>query len=675
MLRGGKAAPNHQKATTMNNNKKIDLKSLNINIAMIQCPNCRSTNLIEITAIMGHNKKVRAWKCNECNKLILNGEAIKRPQCPKCGRTMRIKGYTDILQISVPRWYCPKCQLDLTTLIKKLMREAKKPPCPKCGYKHTEPNGTSRGHKKYFCPNCGAYFLVPRMDFTKTKELPTLLRLKKVKLIKADLDKLPRPLHRALTTMHPDHIMQALGINEDSIPCPYCGEINTSPKGWKKYRGMMIRVWKCHDCGKRFTVMTYIRLKMRELYPSCPKCGSNEFVVRYGLPNGKQKYYCKHCKSYFTKDTSADANLKKLVVFLEYVAGSPSLDFASSKAGVSRKNAKKYLETLAELIRVRASRRNNFSGVVIADEKAVKIRGKIRYSWKFIDWRTRYVFYADVTPGRPTKAALAGLISYLAFGVPIRIFVSDGLPEYFKAFRSIALPSCVAVFWNKKPGKSFPAELRACVVWIDDYGDHAVVSFGPNRLLPLGSFRCLTEEEIAEIILRFSFAGGVIFVSTRKSMSAVIHYLYNRDLPFSYHFICGYGYLKAYVERVIGTISRRMSRFFKNFSSLDGARRFIRAFWVYYNWFKRHKSLGCPPGAATFGVDVSDWLGTLVLLLGRRKILVSGYYIYAVCVLFVFAAWPAETYCYAPFLSSRILSTPYIVERSHYQPLSTPYHH
>jgi len=330
--------------------------------------------------------------------------------------------------------------------------------------------------------------------------------------------------------------------------------------------------------------------------------------------------------------------------------------------GVSRKNAKKYLETLADLIRVRASRKNNFSGVVIADEEAVKIRGKIRYSWKFIDWKTRYVFHTDVTPGRPKKAALAGLISYLAFGKSIRIFVSDGLPEYFKAFRSIALPSCVAVFWNKKPGKSFPAELRTCAVWIDDYGDHVVVSLGPNRLLPLGSFRCLTEEELAEIILRFSFAGGAIFVSTRKSMSAVIYYLYGRDSPFSYHFICGYGYLKAYVERVIGTISRRMSRFFKNFSSLDGARRFIRAFWVYYNWFKRHKSLGCPPGVAAFGVDVSDWLGTLAMLLSRRRVFVSwisGYYI-SICVFHVMlflAVRFVETYYHALFLLGCILST------------------
>ena len=179
------------------------------------------------------------------------------------------------------------------------------------------------------------------MNFIRTKESPALLRLKKVKLIKANPDKLPQPLRRALTTMRPDHMMQALKINEDSIPCPYCGKSNTRPKGWKKYCGMTIRVWKCHNCGKRFTVMTYIRLRMRELYPSCPKCGSNEFVVRYGLPNGKQKYYCKRCGRYFTEDTSADAILKKLVVFLEYVAGSPSLDFASSRAGGIEKERKK----------------------------------------------------------------------------------------------------------------------------------------------------------------------------------------------------------------------------------------------------------------------------------------------------------------------------------------------
>ena len=605
----------------MNNKKKIDLKSLDINIATIHCPNCGSTNLIEITVIMGHNEKIQAWKCNECNRLILNGEAIKRPQCPKCGRPMRINGYTDILQISVPRWYCPECKLDLTTFIKKLMRKAKSPPCPRCGHSHTKQEGTSRGDKKYFCPNCGTYFLAPRMNHIKTKKMPALLRLKKVKLIRTNIDALPPSLGKALTTMSPDHILQALRINNYSVPCPYCGENNTRPKGSKKYNGMKIKQWKCCNCGKRFTVMTYIKLRMRELYPSCPECGSNEAVIRYGTPNGKQKYYCKKCDRYFTESTSADAILRRLLKFLEYVASGPSLDSACSRAGVSRKNAQNYLSVLAELINVRPSQRNRLSGVVIADEEAIKIGGKMRYSWKFIDWKTRYVVHADVTLGRSERDALIGLLSYIKFGVPIRIFVSDGHPAYFKAFRSIALPNCVTVFWNKKPGKSFPEWLKACSLRIDDYGDSVVVSLGVDRLLPLGVYKCLTEDDLAEIILRFSFAGGVIFVSTRKSMSAVIYCIYQLGSAFAYHFVCGYGYLKAYVERLIGTFSRRISRFFKNFSSLHGARLFVRAFWVYYNWFKKHKSLGCSPGAVAFGVDAGDWWNILALLLGRRRVL------------------------------------------------------
>ncbi|MTB36808.1 helix-turn-helix domain-containing protein [Streptococcus uberis] len=52
----------------------------------------------------------------------------------------------------------------------------------------------------------------------------------------------------------------------------------------------------------------------------CPKCKNN--VIRYGFKNEQQRYYCKNCEYYFTKNTKIQfSNDERELVFRDILSG------------------------------------------------------------------------------------------------------------------------------------------------------------------------------------------------------------------------------------------------------------------------------------------------------------------------------------------------------------------
>lgn len=168
-----------------------------------------------------------------------------------------------------------------------------------------------------------------------------------------------------------------------------------------------------------------------------------------------------------------------------------------------------------------------------------------------------------------------------------------------------------------------------------------------ERLVPYGMYSCMTEEDLARLLLMSSFESGVVIVNTRKSAFAVAWFLGDNSAGHVYHLVCGYGYLKAIVERCLRTISRRLDRFLRRFRRMISARAFVRAFFVHYNWFRRHRSLDCRPGEVATGVSVPvDPYGVIRLFLARRRFRVFlSDNIYLLCLFF--AVWFAGSVTFA----------------------------
>ena len=344
-------------------------------------------------------------------------------------------------------------------------------------------------------------------------------------------------------------------------------------------------------------------LAEKEHMPCCPECFSNEHVIRFGFErNGLQAYYCKYCSRRFNERTSADAMLRRLENALLFVSAGISVERMAEIFDVPAKSIWCAISQLGDLSRI-VPRRPNLSGVLVADETKIKVRGIQRHLWVFMDLGTRFIVHSDVTAGRGEKDALRGIATYASL-VRLHILVTDAHPSYSRAMRRLFLPRLTTVFWNRKPGKRYPFDTRFSVVTIDDHGGFVVVSLGRDRLLPLGIYRCMTEEDLAEIIMRFSGEGVTIIVNTHAGMSAVIRHILSAEPRYTYHFICGYGYLKAFVECVFVEFNRRLGWFHENFGRLDRARSFVRAFAVYYNWFRRHGGVSGRPGELMAGCSV-----------------------------------------------------------------------
>ena len=517
---------------------------------------------------------------------------------------MRIKGRKTTKR-KVIYYACDRCgNYKAIGETREAMAE-RSPICQKCGAKNMIRREYKNGKKVFQCKKCGRKTLMPIMD-KKKLVIEEGYKVTMVKLIKADIDKLPAPIKMAVITLSQYWIERALNYNGKDIPCPYCGSWRVVKKGKKKWRsGRIVQKYLCKDCGREFTPNTYIRLAAKERMPPCPECGSNEAVVKHGHDyKGDQHYYCKKCRRKFLPRVGRvkESDAKKA---LDYVSGGKSLERISKDEKRSKGSIIKSVRALGNDTDCRIIENARLSGIVIADEKKVFVCGRQMYLWGFLDFNSRFCVYSDVTPGRGWRDAARGLLAYYA-NSNISALVSDGHPCYSRALVYLFAPYVVFVFWNRIPGKSFPLDFKRSAIIIDDFGDHAVVSIGLDRAVPLGVFPCRSEEDLASIISNFSSELAVIIVNTKRNLSRVVLDIVGRRSRFIYHFICGYGYLKAYVERFFASISRRLSLFDSRFMSLEGARSFSKLYAFDYNWLREHRSLGARPAEVVLGERLPD---------------------------------------------------------------------
>ena len=354
--------------------------------------------------------------------------------------------------------------------------------------------------------------------------------------------------------------------------------------------------------------------------PCCPECHSNENVRRYGKVNGIQYYFCDKCKRKFTENTSVEGLISRILLALRYVSRGISMFEVAHEASRSERAIPRACKLAVSKMCFPSIEATHCRGVYTADEKKVKICGKQRYLWGFMHVPSRYITYSGVTLGRGEKDALIGLIMCELHG-GIKIFVSDGHPAYSRAMHRLYAPRLVTVFWNGKPREGFPLDWRDVCIVIDDYGDFAVVSIGADRLIPVGRFRVASKEDMARLIMHLSFECAVIIVNSRRNMRLVVDALASLDTEFVYHFVCGKGYQKAYMERFLREVKRRIEWFDGNFRDLESADRFAKLYALRYNWLRYHRTLRARPAEVLLGLRLpKDPRSVIEFVFGLKKI-------------------------------------------------------
>ena len=567
---------------------------------ILECPFCGSTNIVKAGKTLAGFEKIQAYGCANCNKTLLDGEIIKRPICPICMKPMRKVGNRNFLGEQIPRFRCDDDGIEYLARLTKKLKINATPRCPQCNSKNVARIRTQEGHRLYQCLNCGRIFWAPLTKMLGIEEIDGVI-LKRKKWIKADPSGLPRILRLAIETLDQYYIDKALKITSH-LPCPYCGSKETIFDGWKKWSdGRRLRRHKCKECGKKFTPYTYIRLAWKERMPCCPECHSNENVRRYGKVNGIQYYFCDKCKRKFTENTSVEGLISRILLALKYVSRGISMFEAAYEANKSERAVPRACRLAVSKVCFPRIKAASGRGVYTADEKKVKICGKQRYLWGFMHVPSRYITYSGVTLGRGEKDALIGLIMCELHG-GIKIFVSDGHPAYSRAMHKLYAPRLVTVFWNKKPREGFPLDWRDICIVIDDYGDFAVASIGADRVIPVGKFRVASEEDMARLIMHLSFECAVIIVNSRRNMRLVVDALASLDTEFVYHFVCGKGYQKAYMERFLKEVKRRIEWFDGNFRDLGSADRFAKLYALRHNWLRYHRTLRARPAEVLLGL-------------------------------------------------------------------------
>ena len=303
---------------------------------------------------------------------------------------------------------------------------------------------------------------------------------------------------------------------------------------------------------------------------------------------------------------------------MEYVSEGVSMESVAARNGVSKDKLIDSIKRFSELLSVIKWPKEGLSGILICDEKGIRIGNKMAYAWAFIDYGSRIEIYSTATYDQGWKDVARGYLAYEA-SKSIRVIISDRLTAYIRASIKLFWPDITLVFWNRPPPKDMPKDFLDPFIVIDDFGDFATCSLGRDRNFPLGSFRCVNEENLASLIKKLAGRAAIIVVNTKKNMSKVAMQICSANLRQVVHFVCGKGYLKAYVERVFKDLDKSLA-WFHGFSSLETAKAFIRDYFFSYNWLKRHGSLGVRPAEYMLGEAIGDWFDAFRRALALPKI-------------------------------------------------------
>ena len=91
--------------------------------------------------------------------------------------------------------------------------------------------------------------------------------------------------------------LSALAGFHDSVSCAECGG-ETIRYGFYRHNGFRFQKYRCRSCGVVFSLWSLVLRAVRRRYPRCPRCESNDKVIRWG----SGVWMCTDCGRAFTAD-------------------------------------------------------------------------------------------------------------------------------------------------------------------------------------------------------------------------------------------------------------------------------------------------------------------------------------------------------------------------------------
>lgn len=274
----------------------------------------------------------------------------------------------------------------------------------------------------------------------------------------------------------------------------------------------------------------------------CPLCGFLE-TIKTGTKQGKQRYFCKNCESYFTsvrKDVSAQ---NKFIWFERWILGKQSIRQLSQQSGYSEKTLRNMFELyLQNYPEWEISRREKVNLMIDGTYFPNKVCLVV-----YRDFNIRRTLFYRLTDNEWEDEIREDLNNILSLGIEIESVTCDGLSNIIKSVRKtgkqIIIQRCIihvqreAKIWlTKHPKSDAGRTLRSLASKI-----HEIKSYD-DRDYWLSQFH-LWERVFHDYITAKSYSDDSprgwythkmvrkSYVHIRRALPNMFHYLDNSNIP------------------------------------------------------------------------------------------------------------------------------------------------
>lgn len=164
----------------------------------------------------------------------------------------------------------------------------------------------------------------------------------------------------------------------------------------------------------------------------CPHCGFLE-VVKWGKRNGRTRYHCKNCDSYFTDRRRDITDRNKSVWFREWIVGKQTIERLAERSGYSVRHLKSYFHSQLPKCptwHIQRHERVNLliDGTYFANKVCLVV---------YRDAKIKMTLLYRLTDGERFRELKEDLRNIVNLGIEIESVTCDGAANILKAVREV----------------------------------------------------------------------------------------------------------------------------------------------------------------------------------------------------------------------------------------------
>jgi len=274
----------------------------------------------------------------------------------------------------------------------------------------------------------------------------------------------------------------------------------------------------------------------------CWACGSLD-VIKWGIRNGKQRYKCKCCGIYLTRNNKSTSQRNRFIWFREWIEGKQTFVQLVKKSGYSESTLKRYFYFYLE---------NSPQWKIKSSEKLNLLIDGTYFSNKlclvlYRDNNIKATILYRISDGEWLEELQEDLENLLSLGLTIESVTCDGLSNIIKSVRKICpqtvIQRCLAhiqretLTWlGKNPQSIAGIELRYIIKKLHKINDKQTWGYWVVELVNWFDRHkdFVNHKTCKDETKRYWFTHKSVrkpFIHIKKALPDMFHYLDNKDIP------------------------------------------------------------------------------------------------------------------------------------------------